>query len=304
MMEGVKRLLGEVTAASAAALMISAGCSANTDRSQRPTQGESSKAAATPVLTKPNMSDELLFVARSPEATLELNEDGVGTLTMTSTPTMTWFSDRPEHDAGTTATTDALAAFGWEKDGDDLGAVAPNAVLTGNELADAVVIELRTVERAGDALSFTVKAINDVPEDERTVDVSHADLFIDSVGEAEGQVIGTDHNGIGVNAAGAYDFAIDFLLMADGTKAANIRFRAVYKKPFIPGMIPNPNNAVIVFSPTSYTVALTEAEPRQAVKPPFPWNAVYIGTARLNPDGSVTITAIAEARRLSYTARP
>ncbi|WP_143016288.1 hypothetical protein [Nocardioides szechwanensis] len=185
-----------------------------------------------PVLTKPNPSEKLLFVARSPEATLDLDENGEGTLILSSTPTMTWFADRPNHDAGTTTTADALAAFGWKADDDDLGDEPPNAVLTGNELTDAVVIELLTAGLDGDALIFTVKAVNDVPAAERNVEVTHADLFIDDVRPT---IIGTpaaSQSGIGLcglHPMGIFWVKWEYLLMPDGTRGANVYGKNTYK---------------------------------------------------------------------------
>jgi hypothetical protein len=258
------------------------------------------------VLTKPNLSDELLFVARSPEATLDLDENGEGTLVLSSTPTMTWFADRPDHDAGSTATADALAAFGWKRNGDDLGDEPPNAVLTGDELPDAVVVELLTADQDGNELTFAVKSVNDVATTDRDAEITHADLFIDSVGygadypgdvPAVGTLISTAHNGIGVATRGAFDFQIDFLRMPDNTRAANVRVRAVYK---------NVSGSAITGFSGWYPITLT-ADKLRAPETPYPFNVLgtTLGRFFLDPEtGAVTVYASPNGRQESLTLRP
>lgn len=294
-------------AAAVLALALMTGCSSSID-STPDAESKSSVSPATPaveqVLTKPNLSEKLLFVARSPEASLSLDADGEGVLTLASTPTMTWFADRPDHDAGTTATTDALAAFGWKNNGDDLGDEPPNAVLTGNEITAAVVVELLTAERDGDALSFTVKTVNDVAAADRNVQLTHADLFIDDVvstiiGDvpAEGTLISTKSDGIANSRIGAYDFQIDFLMMPDNTRAANVRVRAVYK-PYRMG------ESTVRYSPY-LPITLTVASPKQTMPYPFGWNEVSMGMFRLDPaTGAVSVSASSSVGYQTVTLRP
>lgn len=300
--------LRPTAAAAVLALALMTGCSSSTD----PTPATDSKASANPtapavepVLTKPNMDDKLLFVARSPEASLDLDENGEGTLTLSSTPTMTWFSDRPNHDAGTTTTADALAAFGWKRNGDDLGDEPPNAVLTGDEITDAVVVELLTVDVDGDQLSFAVRTVNDVATADRDVEITHADLFIDTVGygadfpgdvPAVGTLVSSVHDGIAVVAMGAFDFQIDFLMMPDNTRAANVKARAVYKDV-------NSNN-ITGFSGW-YPMTLT-ADKLRAPETPYPFNVVGASLGRFILDpvtGAVTVYASGRGQE-SRTFRP
>jgi hypothetical protein len=304
-------ILRRVTAAAVlalVALVATTGCTTTDPESKESTSTPTGSAspAVEQVLTKPDMNDTLLFVARSPEASLDLDENGDGTLTLSSAPTMTWFSDRPDHDAGTATTTDALKSFGWKDNGDDLGDEPPNAVLTGSELADAVVVELLTADLDGDELSLTVKAVNDVPAAERNVEVSHADLFIDDVGAgadfpgdvpAVGTLISSAHNGIGVAMRGAFDFQIDFLMMPDNTRAANVRVRAVYKD--VTG------SRITGFSGW-YPITLT-ADKLRAPETPYPFSVLgtTLGRFFLDPvTGAVTVYASAEHGRESLTLRP
>jgi hypothetical protein len=181
----------------ASALLLT-GCSTtstSTGSGTNPSAQKTAEPAAHPILTKPNRADDLLFVARSKKAVLDVDSDGNGTLSLPAATTMTWFSDRPEHDAGTTTTTDALAAFGWKKAGDTLGAAAPNGALTADNLPQAVVVELTTATRIKGGVKFSVTAETQirtkssakkptkVPTRQRAhpVDLTNAELFIDSV---------------------------------------------------------------------------------------------------------------------------
>jgi hypothetical protein len=216
-------------AAALLALVVATGCSSGGDPAPSTSSATTQSPAVEQVLTKPNTDVKLLFVARSPEATLDLDEDGEGTLTLSSTPTMTWFADRPAHDAGTTATADALETFGWRSNGDDLGDEPPNAVLTGNELADGVVIELLAVDHDDDTLTFTVKTVTKVPASERNVAITHVDLFIDDVGPT---IIGTWNTGFGLCGLSPHGVTLvkwDYLLMPDGTRGANVYAKKIYK---------------------------------------------------------------------------
>jgi hypothetical protein len=217
-------------AAAVLALAVMTGCSSGASSTDPKPSASSTTPAVEQVLTKPNPSEKLLFVARSPEASFDLDEDGEGTLTLSSTATMTWFADRPDHDAGTTTTVDALAAFGWKRNGDDLGDEPPNGVLTGDELSEAVVVELLTADRDGDALTFTVKAVNDVPAAEHNADVTHADLFIDDVGPT---IIGSSGaTPVGLcpwKPEGVTQVKWDYLLMPDGTRGANVYAKKIFK---------------------------------------------------------------------------
>jgi hypothetical protein len=179
--------LTRTTTAAVVALLALTGClstdpsAGNTpDRSSAP----SSDRAGKPVLTKPDLADKLLFVARSQTATLDLAATGKGTLALESVPTMTWFSDRPRHDAGTTGTADGLKTFGWEKNGDTLGQNAPNAALTARDLTAAVVVELKSASLAGGELTFDVETVTKPASGARKTELAQAELFIDDAVES------------------------------------------------------------------------------------------------------------------------
>jgi hypothetical protein len=174
-------LMSRTTAVlTAAVIALLAGCSSTPPAEQSSGAGEAEVAA--PILTKPARADHMLFVAGSKTARLTLDAAGKGTLEMSAVPTMTWFSDRPQHDAGTTAAADALKAFGWRGNGDDLGAAAPNAALTGDDLEDAAVMELLSASRTGDEITFEVVAVpRDVRQSRQDLSLTNAKLFIDSV---------------------------------------------------------------------------------------------------------------------------
>ncbi len=188
-MRPLTRLAGVTIASTMATSLLLTGCEA-----QSPAPSKAAAApAAQPVLTTPEVVDDLLFVAKATSGTLDLDADGHGSLTLTSVPTMSWFSDRPKHDAGTTATLDALKAFGWKKNGDDLGKgdQAPNAALIGDNLPETLVVELGDVARDGDDLTFSVSQVGKDSAGQRHVDLGRTELFIDSVQPlAEGAVVG------------------------------------------------------------------------------------------------------------------
>jgi len=166
-------------ALAAAALALLVGCASSSPPADTADLDQASQTK--PILTDPDLDDELLFVARSKSATLSLDKAGKGTLKMASTSTMTWFSDRPRHDAGTTTSAKALAAFGWKKDGDTLGKDAPNAALTADGLEQAVVLELLSATRNGDEVTFKVATETKPDYDQRKPVLPNAELFIDSV---------------------------------------------------------------------------------------------------------------------------
>jgi hypothetical protein len=179
---GAMRSLPRTTVLVAAVLVVLTSCSAGPGTPTAPDHATTGAKSAKPALTKPNLADNLLFVARSATATLVLDDTGKGTLKLETIPTMTWFSDRPKHDAGTTTTTDALKAFGWARDGDTLGKDAPNAALTADGLANSVVLELLAASRGGDDLTFKVATETKPEYAQRKQQLSNAELFIDSAG--------------------------------------------------------------------------------------------------------------------------
>ncbi len=115
---------------------------------------------------------------RSARGQATFDERGSGTLTMTDLEHVTWFSDRPERDAGVSTLPDALRTYGWQQDGDALGTDAPNATLTAPELEDALVVELRAASIDGDRVTFEVQAIESSAS--RDVELSDLALFIDT----------------------------------------------------------------------------------------------------------------------------
>jgi hypothetical protein len=253
-------------AALCAALLLLTGCSTLPGSSPKADPGNGTSAK--PVLTKPNLADDLLFVARSETATLKLDKTGNGTLKMKSVPTMTWFSDRPDHDAGTTKTSDALAAFGWKKNGDDLGKgdMAPNAALTAHKLPDTVVLEILTVDRDGDDISFTVKDVADKLGPARKVALTDSDLFIDSV--APTRLSGAFLGGIGSLSVGGYAY-----VGLDAKTAANVTLKG-------PG-----------YTDQRYTIGVSEADPVADIRGlgGFGLKTVELVPAVVPADGSATI---------------
>ncbi len=169
-------------------LLMLAGCSPTPEAS--PPQEDSAPTTVEQILTKPEAGVDLLFIARAKNATLTLDKAGKGTLVMEDVETMTWFSDRPAHDAGTSTTADVLDTFGWERDGDSLDGGkpdnAPNAALTADNLTDTIVVELLTATRDGERLTFTVADVAKKPGPARDVELVNSDLFIDSVLIADG----------------------------------------------------------------------------------------------------------------------
>jgi len=179
-MRGMPLVSRTTSVLTAAVFALLAGCSSTPPAPKSSAAGETETAA--PILTKPARADHLLFVAGSKTASLTMDAAGKGTLEMPAVPTMTWFSDRPQHDAGTTTTADALEAFGWRENGDDLGAAAPNAALTGDALEETAVMELLSASRTGDEITFEVVAVSrDVHQSWRDLSLTNAKLFIDSV---------------------------------------------------------------------------------------------------------------------------
>jgi hypothetical protein len=176
-------LLPRTTAVASAAIMtLGAGCSVTS--AETPSPAAVKTAQSTQILTKPNLADELMFVARSKTAQLSLDKAGKGTLKLAAVPVITWFSDRPKHDAGRSAAVDALRAFGWRKNGDSLGASAPNAALTADNLQAAPVMKLLSASRDGDGLTFKVAAVSQARDPApRKLRLSTPELFIDSAGE-------------------------------------------------------------------------------------------------------------------------
>lgn len=156
------------------------GCAAESSISAAPASAPVRAPATTvPHLTEPNSSDSLLFVARAHTGSITMSAPTTATITLTAAPTMTWFSDRPQHDAGVTSSRDALEAFGWADNGDDLG-VPPNAVLLAEEFGDdSPVVEIMTANISGDDLSFDV-TFEAPPNPSVTGPLTHVEMFIDS----------------------------------------------------------------------------------------------------------------------------
>jgi hypothetical protein len=132
---------------------------------------------ATRTLTPPDTSVALLFVARSESGSLRVRPGNQSTLELNDVAAMTWFSDRPARDAGTSSVTDALKTFGWKRNGDRLGVDVPNGALVAAELGnDSVVVKLLTATVDGSRVRFTVAFVGQPPE---SSGLSDANLFID-----------------------------------------------------------------------------------------------------------------------------
>lgn len=96
---------------------------------------------------------------------------------------VTWFSDRPERDAGITEIREALKSFEWRDNGDAISTDPPNATLTAAGLNSTVVLELlsATVDDAGSkAPSFSLEARVVGGDTTANGDFGAAELFIDS----------------------------------------------------------------------------------------------------------------------------
>jgi hypothetical protein len=148
-----------------------AGCSPGSDS---PDAGTADVART---LAAPDATDSLLFVARSDRGSLAVRSDAGSTLDLDVVDSVTWFSDHPARDAGTSSVTDALETFGWRHNGDRLGDDPPNATLVAAELGtESVVVELLTATVDGDQVRFTVDFLGPRPA---STDLSDVDVFID-----------------------------------------------------------------------------------------------------------------------------
>ena len=152
--------------------MLSAACT-----SSEPNPSDDTSATTSRTLAPPNTTDSLLFVARSDAGSLSVHPGSESTLVLDDVDAVTWFSDHPARDAGTSSVTDALEAFGWENNGDPMGDDPPNATLVAAELGtDAVVVELLTATVDGQRVRFTVDFVSRRPD---STGLSDIDLFID-----------------------------------------------------------------------------------------------------------------------------
>lgn len=258
-----------------ATVLALTGC---TNEAASTDQAPAAEATPDPVLTTPPVTDDLLFIARATGGSLDLDEDGKGTLKLTSVPTITWFSDRPDHDAGASTTLDTLKEFGWKKNGDSLGEgkMAPNAALVGDTLTDAVVVELLSVSLDGDDLTFTVKAISKVPADQRRVQLGRSELFIDSVQPlAIGNVVGSLNAGlprVTTPTRGVMVITGDVVLTADGKQAVNLTMRPFWN-----------TNTKYGFDQEKILVTLTEDSPLTPAGLGIPFVSVFYNGIKFVP---------------------
>lgn len=119
---------------------------------------------------------------RADTGQLTLDGSGSGSLTVEDVDDITWFADRPAHDAGRTDAVDMLERFGWTRNGDTLGESAPNAAITAAGIDETIVVELNAASRDGGTLTFAVTGVGTSgPVD---VTVSDITMFIDSVSTA------------------------------------------------------------------------------------------------------------------------
>lgn len=126
----------------------------------------------------------VLFVARAERGNVVLDRDGRGTLTLDRPGDVTWFTDRPDRDAGVTSAAAALEAFGWARDGDELGSDPPNATITSPELEEPLVLELLDATVGDDRLAFGVRAL--LRTDPLDRDLTDLDVFIDGTSDDPG----------------------------------------------------------------------------------------------------------------------
>jgi hypothetical protein len=147
-----------------------AGCTSGPESPAAP-------SAAVRTLAAPDATEDVLFVARSDAGSLVVRAGARPMLELDGLDAVTWFSDRPARDAGTSSVTEALETFGWRTNGDPLGDDPPNATLVAAELGgDAVVVELLTATVDGDRVRFTVRFLGPPPA---STDLSDIDVFID-----------------------------------------------------------------------------------------------------------------------------
>lgn len=127
-----------------------------------------------------SVSESLLFVQGAEAGTLDTRE---GTLTLTqASPSVTYFSDRPQRTAGQTS----LASFGqdWEE---IFGGDPPNAAiqhLGGPRRASPAVVELLQPpeHEGGRTVSYRVRLIDPPPGLPKQLRFDELSLFIDSGG--------------------------------------------------------------------------------------------------------------------------
>lgn len=179
----------------AALLVVMSGCSSSTpDPASRPV-GDVHE------LTAADRENTLLFVARSPRGTLTVDGDGQGVLELDEAATMTWFTDRPAHDAGATTAADALEALGWTGNGSPIGDEPPNAALIAAELGDDTpIVELLTATIDGERIRFDIEVVGaGRPESGALTAV---ELFIDDATldgvQAGGAPTGLERNADGI----------------------------------------------------------------------------------------------------------
>lgn len=154
------------------ALVACVGCTDDADWAA-PTLGSEPRA-----LTTPPPGDDLLFVARGELGVVHAETATTGTVTLDGANPVTWFSDRPDRDAGLMGVETMLEEFGWGHDGDTLGEDPPNATLTADG-HDTVVVELTAATVDDDTVTFDVTTLGDGTLSSGPL--RNAELFIDSV---------------------------------------------------------------------------------------------------------------------------
>ncbi len=184
----MKSMHPRLVAVTASATLLAAGACSGAGDLGEPV-ASSAPDAESVAEAPPDTADSLLFVVPAGSGSLSGIEDDTGgeaelvELRLEDLSSVTWFSDRPDRDAGPTGMREALETFEWRVNGDRISSDAPNATLSAVGLDSTVVLELldATIEGEGSdapAVSFTATVLGgSSPAD---LDFGAAELFIDS----------------------------------------------------------------------------------------------------------------------------